>query len=213
MNEQAAKERIQELCDVSRETMDHLQTYADLLEKWNPSINLVSKTTLSEKWQRHFLDSAQVWPLIPGEAKKLVDIGSGAGFAGLVLAIIAMEKSPSLSFTLIESDARKCAFMRNTARAVGLGIEIQTKRIEAAENLSADVLTARALATVSQLLSYGENILAPHGACLFLKGQGCAIEVAQARESWNFTATETNSLTHPTGKLLQLTGITRVSEA
>jgi 16S rRNA (guanine527-N7)-methyltransferase len=211
MSEKQAKERIQELCDVSRETMGKLQIYADLLEKWNPSINLVSKTTLQEKWQRHFLDSAQVWPHIPKEAKSLVDIGSGAGFAGLVLAIIAMEKNPSLSFTLVESDARKCAFMRNTARAVGLSIEIQTKRIESAESLAADVLTARALATVSLLLSYGENILAPNGSCLFLKGEACAIEVAEARESWDFTAKETNSVTHPSGKLLQLTGISRVS--
>ncbi|MEJ6708814.1 MAG: 16S rRNA (guanine(527)-N(7))-methyltransferase RsmG [Amylibacter sp.] len=211
MSEQQAKERIQELCDVSRETMDRLQTYADLLEKWNPSINLVSKTTLSEKWQRHFLDSAQVWLHIPSDAKTLVDIGSGAGFAGLVLAIIGMEKKPDLAFTLIESDARKCAFMRNVARTVGLSVEIQTKRIEQVENLTADVLTARALATVSQLLAYGENILSPNGCCLFLKGQGCAIEVAEARESWSFNAKETNSQTHPLGKLLQLTGISRVS--
>ena len=75
MSEKQAKERIEQLCDVSRETMERLQTYADLLEKWNPSINLVSKTTLSEKWQRHFLDSAQVWPHIPSDSKKLVDIG------------------------------------------------------------------------------------------------------------------------------------------
>ena len=211
MSEKQAKERIEQLCDVSRETMDRLEIYAELLEKWNPSINLVSKTTLPEKWQRHFLDSAQVWPHVPKDAKKLVDIGSGAGFAGLVLAIIAMEKSPNLSFTLIESDARKCAFMRNTARAVGLGVEIQTKRIESAENLSADVLTARALATVSTLLSYGENILAPSGCCLFLKGEACAIEVAEARESWDFAAQETNSITHPSGKVLKLKGIRRVS--
>jgi 16S rRNA (guanine527-N7)-methyltransferase len=211
MSEKQAKERIEQLCDVSRETMDHLQTYADLLEKWNPSINLVSKTTLSEKWQRHFLDSAQVWPHVPNDAKKLVDIGSGAGFAGLVLAIIAMEKAPDLSITLIESDARKCAFMRNTARTVGLDVEIHTKRIESVENLNADVLTARALATVSLLLPYSENILGPSGCCLFLKGQGCAIEVAEARESWDFTALETNSITHPSGKVLKLTGISRVS--
>jgi 16S rRNA (guanine527-N7)-methyltransferase len=211
MSEKQAKERIQDLCDVSRETMDRLQTYADLLEKWNPSINLVSKTTLPEKWHRHFLDSAQVWPSIPTDAKTIVDIGSGAGFAGLVLAIIGKEKNPALSFTLIESDARKCAFMRNTARAVGLSVDIQTKRIEQVEGMSADVLTARALATVSQLLDYGENILAPDGCCLFLKGQGCAMEVEEARESWSFTAEETNSLTHPLGKLLKLTGINRVS--
>jgi len=211
MNEQDAKKKIETLCDVSRETMDRLQLYADLLEKWNPKINLVSKSTLPEKWQRHFLDSAQVWPHISTETRKLVDIGSGAGFAGLVLAIIAMEKRPELSIILIESDSRKCAFMRNTAREVGLDIEIQTIRIETAKIMDADLLTARALASIQQLLAYSENILSPTGSCLFLKGEACAIEVAEAKESWNFTATETNSLTHPTGKLLKLTGISRVS--
>ena len=211
MNEQGAKERIQTLCDVSRETMGRLQIYADLLEKWNPKINLVSKSTLAEKWQRHFLDSAQLWPHIPMEAQTLVDIGSGAGFAGLVLAIIATEKNPNLKTTLIESDARKCAFMRNVAREVGVSADIQTKRIETADNINADILTARALASVQQLLGHSENILSPSGSCLFLKGEACAIEVSQARESWDFTAIETNSLTHPTGKLLKLTGISRVS--
>jgi len=211
MTEEEAKKQIESLCNVSRETMDRLETYADLLEKWNPTINLVSKTTLSEKWQRHFLDSAQIWPQIPKNARDLIDIGSGAGFAGLVLAIIAKEKSPDLSFTLVESDARKCAFMRNTARAVDLDINIQTKRIETVEKMHADVLTARALATVSQLLGYGENILGSNGICLFLKGEACASEVEQARESWDFDASETNSLTHPSGKVLKLTGISRVS--
>lgn len=211
MNEQDAKTRISEICDVSRETMDRLGIYADLLERWNPKINLVSKATLPEKWQRHFLDSAQVFPEIPAEATTLVDIGSGAGFAGLVLAIIAHEKRPSLSVTLLESDARKCAFMRNTARAVGVGVDIQTVRIERAQGLGADVMTARALATVKQLLCYSENILSPTGTCLFLKGEACDNEIIQARESWNFEAKQTSSLTHPSGRILQLSGIKRVN--
>jgi 16S rRNA (guanine527-N7)-methyltransferase len=211
MTEQDAKDKIADICNVSRETMSKLEVYADLLEKWNPKINLVSKTTLPEKWQRHFLDSAQVFPEIPTDAQKLVDIGSGAGFAGLVLAIIGAEKRPNVSFTLIESDARKCAFMRNAARAAGVDVDIQTKRIESVKDLNADVVTARALATVQQLLGYSENILTQNGTCLFLKGEACDNEIKQARESWDFNAQETNSLTHPSGKILHLSGIKRAS--
>ena len=116
MNEETSKLELMRLCDVSRETMDRLEVYSKLLEKWNPAINLVSKTTLKNKWHRHFLDSAQLWQHLPNYAKTLVDIGSGAGFAGLVLAIIALEKKPLLKFVLIESDSRKCAFMRNVSR-------------------------------------------------------------------------------------------------
>ncbi len=213
MTEEDAKKQIETLCDVSRETMDRLQVYADLLERWNSKINLVSKSTLSEKWQRHFLDSAQIWPHIPKEVKNLVDVGSGAGFAGLVLAIIGAEKRPNLTFTLIESDARKCAFMRNVAREVRISVNVQTARIESVADRNADIMTARALAPVVQLLSYSQNILTSTGVCLFLKGDACGTEVEQARESWDFNAIETASLTHPTGKILTLSGINRVNKS
>ena len=211
MNEITAKQKIETLCFVSRETISRLEVYAELLEKWNPKINLVSKSTLGSKWERHFLDSAQVWPLIPKTVKSLVDIGSGAGFAGLVIALIGMEKRPELSVTLIESDARKCAFMRNVSRETGLRIDIQTKRIEDVTNFNADIVTARALATVSQLLKYSENLLVKNGSCLFLKGDACAIELAEAQKSWIFSAKETQSVTHSTGRLLYLTGIKRAN--
>jgi 16S rRNA (guanine527-N7)-methyltransferase len=136
------------ICDVSRETIQSLRVYANLLEKWNKTINLVSKSTINHMWERHFLDSAQLWPHIPENAKTLVDIGSGAGFAGLVLAIIGKEKNPNLRVVLIESDTRKCAFMRNVSRETNINVEIITKRIEEVDDLKADVVTARALATV-----------------------------------------------------------------
>ena len=155
------------ICDVSRETIQSLRVYANLLEKWNKTINLVSKSTINHMWERHFLDSAQLWPHIPENAKTLVDIGSGAGFAGLVLAIIGKEKKPNLRVVLIESDTRKCAFMRNVSRETNINVEIITKRIEEVDDLKADVVTARALATVSQLLDYSKNILKKKGIGLF----------------------------------------------
>jgi 16S rRNA (guanine527-N7)-methyltransferase len=169
MNDTISKYDLMSVCTVSRETIDRLEVYAGLLEKWNSTINLVSKNTINQMWKRHFLDSAQLWPHIPSETKTLVDIGSGAGFAGLVLAIIGMEKSPNMKFTLIESDSRKCAFMRNVSREINLDVQIITKRIEEVTDIKADVITARALATVSQLLEYSKNILKDNGVCLFLK--------------------------------------------
>ena len=207
MNEETSKLELMRLCDVSRETMERLEIYSKLLEKWNPAINLVSKTTLKNKWHRHFLDSAQLWQHLPDHAKTLVDIGSGAGFAGLVLAIIGHEKKPLLKFVLIESDTRKCAFMRNVSRETGVDINILTNRIEKVEGLQADIVTARALATVSQLLTYTKNILKDGGTCLFLKGDTYANEIDEAKEFWGFTIKETQSLTHQNGRVLQLTGI------
>ena len=210
MTPELAKHKITQLCTVSDNTIKRLEDYACLLEDWNPKINLVSKTTIPDMWERHFLDSAQVWPLIPKGTNHLVDIGSGAGFAGLVLAVISAEKTPDMKVTLIESDTRKCAFMRSAARAMGITVEIITKRIESIENINADVLTARALASVSDLLGHSSQILSSDGVCLFLKGEACGIELEQARDSWNFDAELTPSVTHPSGVIAKLSGIKRV---
>ena len=207
MNDTISKYDLMSVCTVSRETIDRLEVYAGLLEKWNSTINLVSKNTINQMWKRHFLDSAQLWPHIPSETKTLVDIGSGAGFAGLVLAIIGMEKSPNMKFTLIESDSRKCAFMRNVSREINLDVQIITKRIEEVTDIKADVITARALATVSQLLEYSKNILKDNGVCLFLKGNVCCDELKIAKESWVFLSSQSQSITHVTGCVLRLTEI------
>ena len=207
MNEAQAKERIEELTNVSRETIARLETYADLLERWNLKINLVSKTTLKEKWARHFLDSAQIWPHVPENARILTDIGSGAGFAGLVLAVIAAEKNPALKVQLVESDARKCAFMRNAAREMGISVEIHNARIESVDIPKADVVTARALASLTELLEFTPKILAENGVCLFLKGEAYVRELESARESWDFDVQTYPSAAHQLGILAIITGI------
>lgn len=209
MTPDLAKDNIRNKCAVSDITIERLEIYAGLLAEWNPKINLVSKSTLPDMWERHFLDSAQVWPLIPKDAVNLIDIGSGAGFAGLVLATIAAEVRPDLNVTLIESDTRKCAFMRNAARKMGISPKIITQRIESVEMVHADVLTARALASISDLLGFSSKILSSDGVCLFLKGEACAIEIEQARDSWSFDADLTPSITHPQGVVAKLSGIAR----
>ena len=126
---------------VSRETLERLTIYADLLVKWQAKINLVGPETLADLWSRHMLDSAQLFPLIRPDAKRLVDLGSGAGFPGLVLGVMG---APDVH--LVESDARKCAFLREAARLTGTTVTIHNKRIEQVAPLGADVVTARALA-------------------------------------------------------------------
>jgi len=123
------------------------------------------------------------------------------------LAVIAAEKCPEMKFQLVESDARKCAFMRNVAREVGISPDIHTQRIEVADIPKAELLTARALASLSKLLGFTPNLLLENGVCLFLKGQGYATELESARESWIFEAQSIPSQTHPSGVLAKISGI------
>src|ERR1700761_7198410 len=143
---------------VSRETLARLKAYADILADWNARHNLVAKSTLPDLWQRHMWDSAQLAALTPPEARTLADLGSGAGFPGLVLAAMR----PELQVTLVESDARKGAFLGEAGRRMGLKNQpkIVISRIEAAPPTGADVVTARALAPLGQLLVWA----APHRA-------------------------------------------------
>jgi 16S rRNA (guanine527-N7)-methyltransferase len=165
-----------EALGVSRETRGRLAQYVDLLRQWNARVNLVSRLSLDDAWRRHVLDSAQLFPLIPAEARVLVDLGSGAGFPGLVLAILGVPE-----VHLIESDARKCAFLREAARVTETSVSIHAQRIEAMAPLPADVITARALASLPDLLDLAVPFLQPHTMCVFLKGKNAAEELRQAR--------------------------------
>jgi 16S rRNA (guanine527-N7)-methyltransferase len=164
---------------VSRETHARLARYVDLLREWNARVNLVSRLSLDDAWRRHVLDSAQLFPLIPGEARNVIDLGSGAGFPGLVLAILG---APEVH--LIESDVRKCAFLREAARVTQTAVAIHACRIEAMAPLPADVITARALAPLTDLLDLAAPFLQPHTMCVFLKGKSAAEELRQARGRW-----------------------------
>lgn len=189
---------------VSRETLDRLCAYADLLVKWQARINLVGRSTVGDLWRRHMLDSAQLWPLLPTPTRTLVDLGSGAGFPGLVLAIMGV---PDVH--LVESDVRKGAFLREVARVTGAAVTVHSQRIEALEPFAADVVTARALAPVAQLLDYAAPFLGPHSQCLFLKGQNVASELTDAHKMWNMTVDSTPSKSDSAAAILRLSEVRR----
>lgn len=203
-------DEILKMLDVSRETMDRLAIFEQTLLKWNPKINLVSKASLEHLWDRHIVDSAQIFRCITGEPKKWVDIGSGGGFPGIIVAILAAEKLPDLKMTLIESDQRKSAFLRSAARECGVSVEVISKRIEQVEPQEADVLSARALADLSLLLEFTDLHLAKSGFALFPKGERWKKEVDKAREQWRFDVEPITSLTEADAVILKIQGVARV---
>ena len=200
--EQFLREMLQLGIDVSRETGDRLEALVSTLERWQKAINLVSRTTLKDVWRRHVLDSAQLKPLIPAEAKTLVDLGSGAGFPGLVVAALR----PDLAITLIESDARKAAFLGEAARRMTLEKppKIVIGRIEAVAPTPADVITARALAPLGQLLAWADRHRTDTAICLFHKGKGWQAEVTEAMKDWDIPLQTCNSVTDLDAVILRI---------
>ena len=188
--------------DVSRETIDRLEALVGTLVRWQKAINLVGRATIEDVWIRHVLDSAQLTPSIPAEAKSLADLGSGGGFPGLVIAALR----PDLDMTLIEVDARKAAFLGEASRRMGL--EKQPKvvigRIEEAPPAKADVVTARALAPLSQLLAWADRHRADTAICLFHKGKGWQAELTEAMKDWDITCQPLTSKTDRDAVILRI---------
>lgn len=195
---------------VSRETLNRLEQLGSFLAKWNPAINLVAKSTIGQTWDRHILDSAQLFNLSPDGAAHWVDMGSGGGFPGLVIACLAADLRPQLTVTLIESDQRKATFLRQASRDLGLHPIILSERIEAVPPQNADVLSARALAALPALLAFSARHLALNGLALFPKGGTWRQEVEQARKDWHFEMTPHPSITDPQGAVLALKAIHHV---
>ena len=196
------------LAGVSRETRERLDLYADLLRKWQRSINLVGPRTIGDLWNRHFTDSAQLLPLITPAAtpatRVLVDFGSGAGFPGLVLAILGAGE-----VHLIESDQRKATFLREVARATGTPVTVHAKRIEQVAPFPADVVSARALAPLSDLLGFAAPFLRPDSLCLFPKGQMAEDELSAASKTWNMTVDRIQSVTDSSATILRISRVSR----
>ena len=182
---------------VSRETLQRLETYAGLLHQWNAKINLVGPATLPELWWRHMLDSAQLRDSIPESARVVVDLGSGAGFPGLVLAIIT-----GLDVHLIESDARKVAFLRESARATKTTVRIHQQRVESVHSFKADVITARACAPLTQLLEWAFPFMGAEAVGVFPKGQNVGLELTDAHKIWTMKVDQRPSRTDPTATVL-----------
>ena len=191
---------------VSHETRQRLSLYGELLAKWQKTINLVSPATLPDMGVRHFLDSAQLAPYLPTGPYTHYDIGSGAGFPGLVLAILR----PDAAVTLIESDERKCAFLKTVSRETGVPVTVIRGRVESTDLPPPDLVSARALAQLSELLALTRPwwSRAPNLTLLFPKGAQAEHEVARGLESFNFSVQNYPSKTDPAGQILVLTGVT-----
>lgn len=189
---------------VSRETLVRLTRYASLLQKWQPAINLVGPRTMSDLWRRHFFDSAQLYPLMPEGVRKLVDLGSGAGFPGLVLAIMGIE-----DVHLIESDTRKATFLREVSRETATPVTIHAHRAEQMPAFPADVVTARALAPLDRLLDLAWPFLTTDSVALFLKGQDIDSELTAATKKTTMRVERVPSRSDPRGTVLVLREIHR----
>ncbi len=163
------------------DTEERLRLYADLLASWTRRINLVSTSDRAVIWTRHVADSLRLLPLLPPGAARAIDLGSGGGLPGLVLAIAA-----GIPFDLVESDQRKAAFLREAARVTAAPVRVHAARIESCGLLPAPLVTARALAPLPALLALAVPLLAPGGTLLFPKGARAAAELAAARTEWSF---------------------------
>lgn len=190
--------------DVSRETMERLQAFAALLERWNRTINLVAPQTLPRLWARHMADSAQLVRLAPEAARSWIDLGAGAGFPGLVIAALAAEMRPQLKLRLVESDRRKAVFLGEAARSMGLAVTIDACRIEEAPPAAQDVISARALAPLDRLCALAHRFAGPETVFLFPKGARLESELTAAARSWHIRAERIESVTEAGASILKI---------
>ncbi len=189
---------------VSRETQARLDVFHALFLRWNPVINLVSRRDEARLGERHIQDSLQLLPLIPQGTDRAIDLGSGGGFPGLILAIAS-----GLPFDLVEADGRKAAFLREAARETGARATVHAVRIERAEILPAPLVTARALAPLAELLALGGHLIAPGGFALFPKGEKAEEELTNAQAGWQMVVERFASKTDPAGVILRISEVAR----
>lgn len=193
------------LAHVSRETLSRLEDYVRLLTAWNRRINLVGGNTIGDVWQRHILDSAQLMAHLPPGTRRLVDLGSGAGLPGLILAILGVPE-----VHLIESDRRKAVFLAEAIRITRAPATIHAARAEQVRLPATDVVTARACAPLADLLGLAMPFIEPGTVCLFLKGRAVAAELTEAAKHWNMRAETLPSVADRSGCVLKLEGVARV---
>lgn len=203
---------IEEFCEafpVSRETTDRIGAFDALFLEWTARLNLVAKSSIEHRWTRHYLDSAQLLPLFPAAARKIVDLGSGGGFPALFLALI--DDTPKREYILVESIAKKCAFLREAKIALDLdNVTIINDRIENRPDLRpADIITARALADLDKLLTYARPISSVRTMCIFMKGEKAEEELTAARAHWTMEVERHPSRTHDAATILEIRNFAR----
>jgi 16S rRNA (guanine527-N7)-methyltransferase len=198
-------ERSSEPNEVPRET---LAPFLELLLRWNRTVNLIAPRDETLLWERHVLDSLQLVPFICPATCRAIDLGSGAGFPGLVLAL-----ATGVPFDLIESDQRKAAFLREAIRITNAPARVHACRIEEANVPPASLITARALAPLPRLLTLTAPLLTPDGTCLFLKGANTDVELTDAAARWHMHVERTPSRTAPNAFILRISHLNRANSA
>ena len=207
--EPLSAEAFQAAIGISDAGLGKLRAYLAELERWQPKINLVGPATLRDPWRRQFLDSAQLMALLPAGATTLIDIGSGAGFPALVLAVLAAESRPELRVTAIESDQRKAVFLKQIIRLTDVSAILHQGRAEAYAGPKADVVTARALAPLAPLLALAEALALAGATYLFPKGADAALELTAAGKDWTMRCRRHPSRTDPRGTILEIGDLAR----
>lgn len=202
---------MQDFCglDVSRETIERLKIFTELLLKWNKRINLIARSTAADAWSRHIQDSAQIMQFASSGIVRWVDVGSGGGLPGVVAATILAETQPKARMTLIESDQRKSVFLRTAIRELDLNANVVSQRAEKTESVSADVFSARALMPLSGLIDLFLHHTKPDAQMLILKGRTAQEEIDLAKKRWNFDVVAHQSITDNEAKILDIRNVRR----
>ena len=198
------KNEFVKILNVSRETLNGFYEYESLLSKWNKKINLVSKNTLLDIWERHFLDSGQIIKHVEASGKRWVDVGSGAGFPGLVVALLLRDRKIDCDLVLVEKNPKKGFFLKEVIRKLNLSVEVVNDNIGTLEPLNADILTARAFSELNNLIEVAFRHRKKEGICLFLKGENYRIELDKTLNYWFFDYDIIDSLSSSSGKIIRV---------
>ena len=196
--------------NVSRETFGRLLWLEAEVKKWNKAINLIGRSSVEDMWKRHVLDSAQIFELLPNDSRRWADLGSGGGFPGLVIAVLALERAQKLETILVESDGRKAVFLRHVVQELALRATVRSDRIEDTPTIGADVVSARALASLGTLCWMAFRHLGPNGVALFQKGASYGAELKDCSESWSFDLKIRPSRTDENAVILEVGGLMHV---
>ena len=199
-----------EPCNVSRETIKRLRIFESVIKRWAPAINLVSRNDRDYIWERHIADSLEMVGVAPASFQHWLDLGSGGGFPGVVVAIIALENKTAGRVTLVESDKRKAVFLREALRETGSHAEVVNERIESIAHQDADVVSARALASLTSLIDLSTPHMTTPAVGVFAKGKKWREELREAQQKWSFKYTHHQSKLNPEAAILKIEGISRV---